>query len=342
MQKVATMAESLVEIRDLVKEFPVRGGILQRQVAKVSAVAGVNLDIAQGETIGLVGESGCGKTTLGRLLVRLIEPTSGTIRFGGEDITHLKGKTLKPFRKRMQIIFQDPFSSLDPRAQVGHSIADGLRLHGIGDKDERHEKVNAMLDLVGLRAAHAGRYPHEFSGGQRQRIGIARALILMPDIVVADEPVSALDVSVQAQVLNLLKELQAELQLTLLFVAHNLAVVEHISDRVAVMYLGRVVEITDRDSLYRSPLHPYTEALLSAIPIPDPGRARDRTILQGEIPSPIDPPPGCHFHTRCPIAEEGICNSEVPELWAADGTDHQAACHLRTGAHQQLDKTRNS
>jgi oligopeptide/dipeptide ABC transporter ATP-binding protein len=333
------MAEPLVEIRDLVKQFPVRGGILQRQVAAVNAVAGANLDIHWGETIGLVGESGCGKTTLGRLLVRLIEPTSGTIRFGGEDITHVTGKKLKPFRRRMQIIFQDPYSSLDPRTQVGDSIAEGLKLHGVGDKDERHERVKRMLDLVGLRPAHAGRFPHEFSGGQRQRIGIARALILEPNFVVADEPVSALDVSVQAQVLNLLKELQTELNLTLLFVAHNLAVVEHISDRVAVMYLGRVVELTDRESLYRQPLHPYTEALLSAIPIPDPNRRRTRTILQGEIPSPMNPPSGCHFHTRCPIAQRGICDLEVPALRSRDGSDHQAACHLRTGEHRHLAPT---
>jgi len=336
------MAEPLVEIRDLVKGFPVKGGILHRQVGTVNAVAGADLDIGRGETIGLVGESGCGKTTLGRLLVRLIEPTSGTIKFGGEDITHVKGKKLKPFRKRMQIIFQDPYSSLDPRAQVGESIADGLRLHGVGDKDERHERVKRMLDLVGLRAAHAGRFPHEFSGGQRQRIGIARALILDPDFVVADEPVSALDVSVQAQVLNLLKELQSELKLTLLFVAHNLAVVEHISDRVAVMYLGRVVELTDRESLYRNPLHPYTNALLSAIPIADPGRERNRTILQGEIPSPMNPPSGCHFHTRCPIAQKGICDIEVPRLRTLEGSKHQAACHLRTGDHQHLDPTRDA
>jgi oligopeptide/dipeptide ABC transporter ATP-binding protein len=336
------MAEPLVEIRDLVKEFPVKGGILHRQVGTVNAVAGADLDIGRGETIGLVGESGCGKTTLGRLLVRLIEPTSGTIKFGGEDITHVKGKKLKPFRRRMQIIFQDPYSSLDPRAQVGESISDGLRLHGVGDKDERHERVKRMLDLVGLRAAHAGRFPHEFSGGQRQRIGIARALILDPDFVVADEPVSALDVSVQAQVLNLLKELQSELKLTLLFVAHNLAVVEHISDRVAVMYLGRVVELTDRESLYRNPLHPYTNALLSAIPIADPGRERNRTILQGEIPSPMNPPSGCHFHTRCPIAQKGICDTEVPRLRTLEGSDHQASCHLRTGDHQHLDPARDA
>ncbi len=326
------MAEALVEVRDLVKEFPVRGGAMQRQVATVRAVAGADLDIARGETVGLVGESGCGKTTLGRMLTRLLEPTSGTIKFDGVDITHLKGKGLKPFRRRVQIIFQDPYGSLDPRSQVGPSIAEGLRLHGIGDKDEQHERVSEMLELVGLRASHASRYPHEFSGGQRQRIGIARALILKPDFVVADEPVSALDVSVQAQVLNLLTELQDELSLTLLFVAHNLAVVEHISDRVAVMYLGRVVEVADRDALYRNPLHPYTEALLSAIPIADPDRPRNRRILQGEIPSPLNPPPGCHFHPRCPIARPGLCDVRDPELMdSAEGPQHKAACWLRAG-----------
>jgi peptide/nickel transport system ATP-binding protein/oligopeptide transport system ATP-binding protein len=326
------MAENLVTLRDLVKEFPVRGGILQRQVATVQAVAGVDLDIRKGETIGLVGESGCGKTTLGRLLTRLLEPTSGTIGFDGTDITHLSGRHLKPFRRRVQIIFQDPYGSLDPRSQVGPIISEGLRLHGIGDRDERQERVNEMLELVGLRPAHASRYPHEFSGGQRQRIGIARALILKPDLVVADEPVSALDVSVQAQVLNLLKELQSELDLTLLFIAHNLAVVEHISDRVAVMYLGRIVEITDRDSLYANPLHPYTEALLSAIPIADPDRPRTRQILQGEIPSPLNPPPGCHFNPRCPIARPGLCDVDAPNLMPGPGEkDHLAACWLRAG-----------
>ncbi|KAA3641291.1 MAG: dipeptide ABC transporter ATP-binding protein [Armatimonadetes bacterium] len=322
----------LVELTDLVKEFPVKGGVLQRQVATVNAVAGVTMSISRGETVGLVGESGCGKSTLGRLLTRLLEPTSGKIIFDGADITHLKGKQLKPFRRRVQIIFQDPYSSLDPRTQVGNSISEGLRLHGIGDKDERRDRVTKMLELVGLEAHHASRFPHEFSGGQRQRIGIARALILEPDFVVADEPVSALDVSVQAQVLNLLKELQSELDLTLLFIAHNLAVVEHISDRVAVMYLGRIAEITDRESLYKNPLHPYTEALLSAIPIPDPDRPRNRTILQGEVPSPIDPPSGCFFHPRCPIAVEGVCDVEVPQLeQSTTNADHLASCHVRTG-----------
>lgn len=325
------MSDNLVEIRDLVKQFPVKGGLLQRHVATVNAVAGVDLDVRRGETLGLVGESGCGKTTLGRMLVRLLEPTSGTIQFDGEDITHLRGAALKPFRRRVQIVFQDPYSSLDPRAQVGESIAEGLRLHGVNDRDERQERVKAMLELVGLQSSHVGRYPHEFSGGQRQRIGIARALVLQPDLVVADEPVSALDVSVQAQVLNLLKELQEELDLTLLFVAHNLAVVEHISDRVAVMYLGRIVELTDRDTLYRNPLHPYTEALLSAIPVPDPDRPRNRQILTGEIPSPLYPPSGCHFHPRCPIARIGLCDLQDPLLESA-APNHEVACHLRVGS----------
>ncbi len=330
------MAEPLVVIKDLVKQFPVRGGLFQREIGTVNAVAGVSLTIDRGETVGLVGESGCGKTTLGRTLVRLLEPTYGTITFDGEDITHLKGRELKPFRKRVQIVFQDPYSSLDPRTQVGNSIAEGLQLHGVSSKDERHERVKEMLELVGLRGSYAGRYPHEFSGGQRQRIGLARALILKPDFVVADEPVSALDVSVQAQVLNLLKDLQAELDLTLLFVAHNLAVVEHVSDRVAVMYLGRIAEISDRDRLYRHPLHPYTEALLSAIPIPDPDRPRNRQILQGEVPSPIDPPSGCYFHPRCPIARDGLCDVEIPPLLPGeDQPNHLAACHLRTGVAAQ-------
>jgi len=325
------MSEPLVVATDLVKQFPVKGGALQRQIGAVNAVAGVNLTINRGETVGLVGESGCGKSTLGLALVRLLEPTSGTITFDGQDITHMKGKRLKPFRSRAQFIFQDPYSSLDPRTQVGNSIAEGLKIHGVKSKDERQERVNEMLQLVGLQPAHAGRYPHEFSGGQRQRIGLARALILKPDFVVADEPVSALDVSVQAQVLNLLKELQSTLDLTLLFVAHNLAVVEHMSDRVAVMYLGRVAEIADREDLYRDPLHPYTEALLSAIPMPDPDRPRNRQILQGEVPSPIDPPPGCYFHPRCPIAVAGVCDTDVPTLQPGPEKEHFAACHVRTG-----------
>jgi len=327
------MSEPLIVAEDLEVHFPVRGGVFQRQIGTVKAVAGVNLAINRGETVGLVGESGCGKSTLGRALVRLLEPTSGTITFDGQDMTSVSGSNLKTFRRRVQIVFQDPYSSLDPRTQIGNSIAEGLRLHGMKDKDQRDARVNEMLELVGMPKSAAQRYPHEFSGGQRQRVGLARALVLKPDFVVADEPVSALDVSVQAQVLNLLKELQSELELTLLFVAHNLAVVEHMSDRVAVMYLGRVAEISDREALYRNPLHPYTEALLSAIPMPDPDRPRNRQILQGEVPSPIDPPEGCYFHPRCPIAVVGVCDTDVPTLLPAPAgdADHLAACHVRTG-----------
>ncbi len=337
------MTEPLISIRNLSKEFPVKGGILRRTVATVQAVRDVSLDVFPGETVGLVGESGCGKSTMGRMLVRLLEPTEGNITFAGRDIAHMKGKELKAYRQDMQIIFQDPFSSLDPRNPVGQSISEGLRIHGIGDADERHQRVLEMLEVVGLEPYHARRFPHEFSGGQRQRIGIARALILKPKFVVADEPVSALDVSVQAQVLNLLRELQKDLDLTLMFIAHNLAVVEHISDRVAVMYLGRIVEVTKREALYRNPQHPYTRALLSAIPIPDPTLRRERQVLEGEIPSPLNPPPGCSFHPRCPIAAQGICEMEVPELRPVPGdTLHEAACHLRTGDHRHRDPDRRT
>jgi peptide/nickel transport system ATP-binding protein/oligopeptide transport system ATP-binding protein len=333
------MTEALFKVRDLVKDFPVKGGVTRRTVASLRAVDDVSFDIMEGETLGLVGESGCGKTTLGRLLVRLLDPTEGTIDFEGTDLAHAKGAELKQLRQRMQIIFQDPFSSLDPRAPVGQSIQEGLKIHAMGDADERHERVVDTLQLVGLEPYHARRFPHEFSGGQRQRIGIARALVLRPKFVVADEPVSALDVSVQAQVLNLLKELQGELDLTLLFIAHNLAVVEHISDRVAVMYLGRIVEMTDRDTLYREPTHPYTQALMSAIPIPDPTLKRERVVLQGDVPSPLSPPTGCTFHPRCPIARTEPCAVEAPELLETAGDmPHTAACHLRTGAYQHLDR----
>jgi peptide/nickel transport system ATP-binding protein/oligopeptide transport system ATP-binding protein len=282
-----------------------------------------------------VGESGCGKTTVGRLILRLIDPTAGTIRFDGEDITRLKGSALKPYRRRMQIIFQDPYSSLDPRTPIGDSIGDGLRIHGIGTTAERRAKVARMMDMVGLQSYLARRYPHEFSGGQRQRIGIARALVLEPDLVVCDEPVSALDVSIQAQVLNLLKTLQRELGLTYIFVAHNMGVVEHISDRVAVMYLGRIAELADRRELFRDQQHPYTRALMSAIPIPEPEMRRQRVILTGDVPSPVNPPSGCRFHPRCPLRAElgnpDICAGQIPALLDLGG-GHLAACHFRTPA----------
>jgi len=328
-------AVPLVEVRDLVKQFPIRGGVLQRTIANVQAVDGVSFTIRRGETLGLVGESGCGKTTVGRLLLRLIDPTAGSILFDGVDIAGLKGSALKPYRKRMQIIFQDPFSSLDPRTPIGDSIGEGLRIHRIGTSAERRAKVQRIMDLVGLAPYHARRYPHEFSGGQRQRIGIARALVLEPDLVVCDEPVSALDVSIQAQVLNELKSLQRELGLTYLFIAHNMGVVEHISDRVTVMYLGKVVELADRRQMFRAPEHPYTQALMSAIPIPDPELRRKRVILRGDVPSPVNPPSGCHFHPRCPLRADlggpAICAEREPELLDAGG-GHLVACHFRGAA----------
>jgi peptide/nickel transport system ATP-binding protein/oligopeptide transport system ATP-binding protein len=333
----------LVEVRNLVKNFPVKGGVLRRTVAEVHAVDGVDLEIRRGETLGLVGESGCGKTTVGRLLLRLIEPTAGTITFDGSDITKLSGADLKPLRRRMQIIFQDPYASLDPRSPIGESIGDGLRIHDIGNHSERQRRVKRIMDLVGLAPYQARRYPHEFSGGQRQRIGIARALILEPDLVVCDEPVSALDVSIQAQVLNLLKELQHELGLTLLFIAHNMAVVEHISDRVAVMYLGRVVEQANRRTVYRDPRHPYTKALMSAIPTPDPDARRQRIILGGDVPSPVSIPPGCRFHPRCWLYEQlgqpENCRTVDPELrQATRAIDQLVACHYAERTSEVLEE----
>jgi oligopeptide/dipeptide ABC transporter ATP-binding protein len=306
--------QNLVEIKDLVKYFPVRGGLLQRTVAHVQAVDQVSFTIRAGETLGLVGESGCGKTTIGRTMLRLIEPTSGEVRFDGVDILKLRHRELKAMRRNMQIIFQDPYASLDPRIPVGESIAEGLRIHNVGTRRQQNEIVMDTLRKVGLEDYYARRYPHEFSGGQRQRIGIARALALRPKFIVADEPVSALDVSIQSQVLNILKDLQREFNLTFMFIAHNLSVVEHISDRVAVMYLGKVVELADRDELFRNPLQPYTQALMSAIPIPDPTIRRERIILEGDVPSPLNPPRGCRFHPRCPVAFSECSVKEPPLL----------------------------
>ncbi len=297
-------SKDLVKVQDLVKHFPVRGGVLRRIVDWVQAVDGVSFTIRQGETLGLVGESGCGKSTVGRTILHLLEPTSGTVEFNGADVFGLKKHEMKSLRRNMQIIFQDPYASLNPRRPISDSIMSGLKIHKIGTPNERAEMVMEMLHRVGLEEYHAHRYPHEFSGGQRQRIGIARAIVLNPKFIICDEPVSALDVSIQSQVLNLLQDLQEEFGLTYLFIAHNLSVVEHISDRVAVMYLGKIVELATRIELFRNPLHPYTQALMSAIPIPKPNLERERIILQGEVPSPQNPPSGCHFHPRCPVVME--------------------------------------
>jgi oligopeptide transport system ATP-binding protein len=320
----------LLKVRNLKKHFPVEQGVLSSRLSrKVHAVDGVSFSVEPGRTLGLVGESGCGKSTTGRCVIRLLEPTSGTIEFDGTDVLALRGQALKAFRREVQIIFQDPYASLNPRMTVGEIVSEPLAVHAIGTPGERKAQVRELLDVVGLNPEHINRYPHEFSGGQRQRIGIARALALRPRLIVCDEPVSALDVSIQAQVINLLDRLQDEFGLTYLFIAHDLSVVRHISDAVAVMYLGKIVEAGDWKGLYDQPHHPYTQSLLSAVPVPDPAkqRARERIILEGDVPSPIEPPSGCRFHTRCPIAQFPICSDQEPELRdIAPG--HKAACHF--------------
>ena len=324
------IAAPLIEVAGLKKHFPVKKGLLRRTVGQVLAVDGVSFKVDASETLGLVGESGCGKSTLARVALRLIEPTGGAIRLGGRDITGLSKRDLRPYRREMQMIFQDPFSSLNPRMSAGAIVGEPLEVHGIARGREKDEQVASIFEQVGLRRAQMTSFPHEFSGGQRQRISIARALALGPKLIIADEPVSALDVSIQAQVINLMMDLQAKRGLSYLFVAHDLAVVEHISHRVAVMYLGRIVEQADKATLFAKPLHPYTEALLAAVPVPNPKLKRDKRILQGDVPSPMNPPPGCPFHTRCPYAFEP-CTSVVPPL-AEVAPGHEVACHLHVPA----------
>ncbi|MCW2997681.1 MAG: dipeptide transporter ATP-binding protein [Solirubrobacterales bacterium] len=322
---------ALIEVRNLKKHFPITRGILfQRQIGAVQAVDGVSFDVIEGETLGVVGESGCGKSTMARLITRLIEPTGGSITYQGEDIAHHSRKQLKPLRRDMQMIFQDPYSSLNPRKTVGTIISEPFVIHGTEpDADARKKRVQELMDQVGLNPEHYNRLPHEFSGGQRQRIGVARAIALKPKVIVADEPVSALDVSIQAQILNLLKDLQRDLGLTIIFIAHDLSVVRHMCDRIAVMYLGKVVELASADELYAHPRHPYTGALLSAVPVPDPRLAagKQRQILGGDVPSPANPPAACRFHTRCPKAVMGTCDVDAPELVPKEG-GNLAACHF--------------
>ena len=320
---------ALVQIKGLKKYFPITQGIIfQRKVADVKAVDGLDFSITKGETLGLVGESGCGKSTTGRSILQLYRPTAGEVIFQGKDLAKIQGEELRKMRRNMQMIFQDPYASLNPRMTVGDIIGEPLEVHNIAKGKDKKDRVQELLQVVGLNPYFVNRYPHEFSGGQRQRIGIARALAVQPDFIVCDEPISALDVSIQAQIINLLEELQGKFNLTYLFIAHDLSVVRHISDRVAVMYLGKIVELTDRDSLYKTPLHPYTKALLSAVPIPDPvvEEKRERIILTGDVPSPVNPPSGCRFHTRCPVAIEK-CKTEDP-AWRDAGNNHWVACHV--------------
>ncbi len=327
-QSTAAVGDVLVTVSDMRVYFPVTAGLIfQRKVADVKAVDGISFAIRKGETLGLVGESGCGKSTTGRAILQLYRPTTGTVNFDGHELTKLKSGDLRRFRRRMQMIFQDPYASLNPRMSVGSIIAEPLAIHNLAKGKARKDRVQELLRIVGLNPYYANRYPHEFSGGQRQRIGIARALAVEPQFIVADEPVSALDVSIQAQIINLMEDLQNDFNLTYLFIAHDLSVVRHISDRVAVMYLGRIAELADRNELYENPLHPYTKALLSAVPVPDPSveLKRERIILTGDVPSPLRPPPGCNFHTRCPIAIE-VCREQVPEFREM-GRDHFVACH---------------
>ncbi len=329
--------ETLAQVRGLVKHFPItRGTIRKRVVGQIRAVDGVSFDLYRGETLGLVGETGSGKTTVGRTMLRLYEPTAGEVIFDGVDLMTMKGKDLDRMRRRISMIFQDPFASLNPRMTIGSIVGEPLIVHGVGNKKERQARVQQLLELVGLNPQFVNRYPHEFSGGQQQRIGIARALALDPELVICDEPISSLDVSIQAQIVNLLDRLQDELGLTYLFIAHDLSMVRHISDRIAVMYLGKIVELADRDSIYLNPLHPYTQALMSAVPIPDPDllETRERIILEGDIPSPANPPTGCNFHTRCPVAREERCPIEEPELRELR-PGHWVACHYAEDFQQQ-------